>query len=73
MIPYKNIDWDSWIIAYEYWDNYIKVKFSSNVIYTYTYAISWNTHVEKMKKLADLWNWLNAYINLNKIKYSSKT
>lgn len=72
MKPYKDTDRDSWVIAYEYWDDYIKVKFSSNVIYMYTYASAWSVHIEKMKKLADLWDWLNAYIIVNKVKHSSK-
>lgn len=64
MIPYKDTDWDSWIIAYEIWMDYIKVKFNSNAIYTYSYSSAWEKHVEKMKELAQIWNWLNAYINL---------
>ena len=73
MIPYKDLDWDSWVIAYEYWDDYIKVKFSSNAIYTYTNSSAWNSHITEMKRLADIWDWLNSYIMLNKVKHSSKS
>ena len=67
MIPYKDIDWDSWVEAYEYWSDYIKVKFKTNIkIYTYTYQTAWSHNVEKMKILADRWDWLQAYINTNK-------
>lgn len=73
MEKYKNINWDSWIIEYEIWENYIKVKFSTNVIYTYSYASAWSLHIETMKKLAIKWNWLNAYIILNKVPFASKS
>lgn len=73
MIPYKDTDWDSGVIAYENWDDYIKVKFSSNAIYTYTNSSAWSSNITEMKRLAVLWDGLNAYIILNKVKFSSKS
>lgn len=72
MEKYKDIDWDSWIIEYEIWENYIKVKFNTNVIYTYSYISAWSLHIENMKKLAIKWDWLNYYIKRNKVPYSHK-
>jgi len=63
MIPYKDIDNDSWVKAYEYGEDYIRVQFKDSSIYWYTYSSAWKLHIEKMKQLADRWDWLNAYIN----------
>lgn len=65
MIKYKDIDWDSWVIEYEIGDNFINVKFYSGKIYSYTYFSAWEYHIENMKKLAGIWDWLNSYIMKN--------
>lgn len=72
MKTYKDTDNDSWVIAYEYWDDYITIKFSSWSIYKYTTSSAWVTHLNEMKRLADLWDWLNAYLNKNKPWFLSK-
>lgn len=67
MIPYADINNDSWVEAYENWSDYIKVKFKTNSsIYTYTHSSAGEAHVENMKTLAQAWDWLQAYINTNK-------
>lgn len=73
MIPYKNL-WSkkSWVVAYEIWDDYIKVQFTSWFIYTYTYQSAWSSAIETMKQLAECWEGLNSYISKNKPAHSSK-
>jgi len=74
MIPYKNISWESWVVAYIYNADSISVKFKSwtYTIYTYTYDSAGMAAIEIMKKLADSWHWLNSYISSNKPKFQSK-
>lgn len=62
MLKYKDIDGDSWIIEYEIWVDFIDVKFNSWKVYTYSYSSAWEKHIEDMKILASVWNWLNSYI-----------
>lgn len=71
MIEYKDLDWNSWIDSYEYWEDYIKVKFKTWTIYTYTDKSSWNLSIKEMINLAEKWDWLNTYININKPNYVS--
>lgn len=71
MIKYKDIDWDSWIDSYESWENYIKIKFKTWAIYTYTSLSAWVWVINEMIILAEKWDWLNAYINNNKPKFSN--
>ena len=73
MKAYKDIDGDSWVIAYEYGNDFINVQFNKWAIYTYTYSSAWTWNIEHMKKLADQWEGLNAYIVKNKIKHFSKS
>lgn len=73
MIPYKNIDSDSGVNAYEYGNDYIRVQFSTGTTYTYTYKSAGNSNVEQMKRLADAGDGLNAFINTYvKKSYESK-
>lgn len=74
MIPYKNISWKSNIAFYQYDETSITIEFKSwkERTYLYTYASAWFTHIEKMKKLADLWEGLNSYISTEKPDYHSK-
>ncbi len=62
MILYENINGKSGIESYDYWNGYIKVKFNSWKIYTYTYASAWSENITKMINFANLWFWLNSYI-----------
>lgn len=73
MKNYKDIDNDSWVVAYDCWDDYIIVKFSSWSIYTYTSSSAGISHLNEMKRLANLWDWLNAYLNINKPWFSKKS
>lgn len=75
MIPYKNLWWDSNVVAYSYDANSITVQFApsgTSTIYVYTYASASALHVENMKKLANTGKGLNSYIGREKPKYSSK-
>ena len=74
MIPYKNLWWDSWIVAYELWEDYIKVKFKRWrwTLYTYSYWSTGSSTIENMKQLAECWEWLHSYIWKNKPNFSNK-
>lgn len=63
MIPYKNIDGDSGVYAYEYGEDYIRVQFSTGSVYLYTYKSAGVQNIEHMKMLAQRGEGLNAYIN----------
>lgn len=74
MTPYKNLWWDSNVVSYTYWNDFITVNFASGTytIYTYTYISAGSSSVDHMKKLADSWHWLNSYISTHKPWYASK-
>ena len=74
MTPYKNINGQSNIIAYENGDGYIKIQFAKGYwkIYTYTNLSAGNSIVKHMQKLALQGHGLNSYISINKPHYSSK-
>ncbi len=66
MQKYKDINGDSGVEAYEYGVDYINVKFTGTPkIYPYTYESAGEEHIEEMKRLADIGDGLNAYINRN--------
>ncbi|MDZ7692355.1 MAG: hypothetical protein U5K69_14670 [Balneolaceae bacterium] len=65
MKPYKDLDGDSGVAAYEIGDQSIKVQFKSGSAYLYTYASAGAGHIEKMKQLAKAGDGLNSYINRN--------
>lgn len=71
MVPYKDIDVDSGVSAYEIGEDYIEVKFNgTSKIYTYSYKSAGSKNVEIMKELAEKGNGLNSFINKNvKFKY----
>lgn len=71
MIPYKDMDGDSNVEAYEIYADAIAVKFNgTSKIYTYSYRSAGKQHIELMKKLAKNGDGLNSYINNNcKYKY----
>lgn len=68
MNPYKDIDGDSGVEAYEIGEDFIRVRFSKGGVYLYTYASAGAGNVEEMKRLAVRGDGLNAYIN----KYAKK-
>ena len=73
MERYSDVDKDSGIIGYETGDDYIRVQFSGNSVYLYTYASAGATNIEQMKKLAADGEGLNAFINKNvRKKYARK-
>ena len=63
MKTYRNIDGDSGVKTYEYGSDYIKVQFSTDEPYLYTYERAGKSNIEQMKKLADSGEGLNAFIN----------
>lgn len=64
MQPYRDIDGDSGVEAYEIGDDYIAVKFyRTPKLYRYSYGKAGRYHVEQMKMLARNGNGLNSYIN----------
>ena len=75
MKPYKNLNGDSNITAYQLGTDNIVVKFQSGrwTLYTYTYQSAGSTAVETMKSLAQQGHGLNSYISTHKPGYSSKS
>lgn len=65
MVPYANRNGDSNVVAYEIGETWIRVQFSTESPYTYSYHKAGRIHVENMKKLALSGSGLNGYINLN--------
>lgn len=73
MPPYRDIDNDSGISAYEIGPDWIQVQFTTGGTYEYTYASVGSQNIEAMKRLAASGDGLNAYINRNvKKRYSRK-
>lgn len=72
MQPYNDIDNDSNIEAFEIGNDYISVRFFDGSTYVYTYQSADSGCVEEMKRLANMHDGLNAYINKNKPNYSEK-
>ena len=65
MKPYRNIDGDSGVAAYEYGNDWISVQFRHCGTYTYRATRIGTSHIANMKRLADAGDGLNAYINTN--------
>lgn len=63
MERYRNSSGNSGVSAFEIGNDYIKVRFSSGSIYSYSYRKAGSMHVEKMKSLARSGSGLNSYIN----------
>ena len=63
MKPYKDINHDSGISAYEYTDTSIRVQFKHGGTYEYQASKIGASHLSIMKRLADSGDGLNAYIN----------
>jgi hypothetical protein len=75
MKPYRDIDRDSGVSAYEYGDDWISVQFKHGGTYTYRSSRIGAAHIATMKRLADSGEGLNAYIiNNHDVKkgYSDK-
>jgi len=67
MKAYKDINGDSGVSAYEYGDDWIKVRFKDGKTYEYRAAKIGSAHIAAMKRLADSGDGLNAFINLNHV------
>jgi hypothetical protein len=61
--PYRDINGDSGISAYEYDNDCIKVQFKYGGTYEYRASRIGAAHLSNMKRLADSGDGLNAYIN----------
>lgn len=72
MKPYRDWDNDSNILGYEYGENWIKIYFKDNSEYEYSEGLVTQFMINQMKHLADHGDGLNAFINKNKPRYSSK-
>lgn len=68
MKPYKDVNRDSGVSAYEYGVDWIHVEFSTGAVYEYTNVSAGSHNIETMKRLADSGNGLNAFINTH-VKY----
>lgn len=67
---YKDLDGNSGVYGYEINDTSITVWFKRiSKSYTYSYQSAGQQHVEQMKKLAQIGNGLNAFINSH-VKYN---
>ena len=76
MKPYRDINGDSGICAYDYGNDWIMVEFKHGGTYEYRSAKIGIRHLSAMKQLADSGDGLNSYINTNpdvKSGYSSKS
>ena len=76
MKPYRDINGDSGISAYEYGEDWIRVQFKYGGTYEYRASAIGSHHLNAMKRLADLGDGLHAYINTHpevKKGYSSKS
>lgn len=63
MKRYKNLSGNSGILAYDTGKDLIRVKFSDNEIYVYTWKNPGKALVEKMKTLAEKGKGLATFIN----------
>ena len=72
MQRYQNKSGTSGVTAFEIGDDYIKVRFKTNEIYTYNYSIPGSEMVEEMKVLAFKGKGLSTYISRQNPEYFSK-
>ncbi|MGE5559672.1 MAG: hypothetical protein ACM3XN_01275 [Chloroflexota bacterium] len=73
MRPYRDVNGDSGVEAYDYDEDSIRVRFKTGATYEYTYASAGRAHIEAMKRLADAGNGLNAFINqFVRLRYARK-
>ena len=62
MERYKNLSGNSEVISYEIGKDFIRVRFSDNSVYLYTYENVCSHNVERMKHLARYGQGLNSFI-----------
>ena len=71
MTPYRDIDGDSNVAAYEYGNDWIHVQFKDGAIYEYTGMSAGQSNIDRMKQLADAGEGLNSFIQRNvRMRYS---
>ena len=73
MTPYRDIDGDSNVSAYEYGSDWIQVQFKDGSVYEYTSSSAGQGNIDTMKRLADAGEGLNSHIQRNvRKRYSRK-
>jgi len=72
MLLYKNLSGKSEVVAYETGEDFIRVQFSDDSIYLYTYENVCSHNVERMKHLANYGLGLNSFIKNHANKYYPK-
>jgi hypothetical protein len=65
MRPYKNLDRDTGVVAYEAYKDSITVKFRDGSLYLYTIKSAGALAISIMKKLAQKGEGLTTYITQN--------
>ncbi|AEW85173.1 hypothetical protein HUE46_13145 [Flavobacterium columnare] len=68
MERYRNLSGTSAVYSYQIGNDFIKIRFASGAIYTYSYNKAGAYHINQMKTLALKGLGLNSYINRN-VKY----
>ena len=63
MIRYKNLEGHSGVTAYEAGPDSIRVQFTDDRVYLYTYKSAGKRIIEKMKELAKTGKGLSTYIS----------
>jgi hypothetical protein len=73
MHPYKSINHDTGVIAYQNGDDHIAVQFKDGTVYLYTNKSAGAKAIIQMKKLAEAGMGLTTYINQHvKDRYEAK-
>lgn len=73
MERYRNLGGDSNVAAYDFGDDYIRVRFKDGRTYLYTYLSAGSANIERAKAFALAGHGLNAFINLHmRKKYAGK-
>lgn len=73
MKRYKNLSGTSGVKGYETGDDFIKVKFIDDAVYTYSYVSAGKKIIAKMKEFAQNGKGLSTYISQTvKDKFESK-
>ena len=65
MKKYKNLAGNSGVSYFEIGKDYIKIRFATGGVYTYSYQKAGKAHVENMKTLAVRGAGLSTYISRN--------
>ncbi len=63
MEPYRNVEGNSDVTAYQVGPDYITLQFSDGSTYRYTYISAGQENVERMKSLAQAGQGLDTFIN----------